>query len=301
VPSVPTPDLHRRQATATPSEPSGSAQPKRSWRRPHLLLLAVALLLVGLVPAAGAGANQGGHPAAAKPRIVLLHGAWADSSAWSDVIARLQGDGYTVSAPPNPLRGLAQDSAYLAAYLNSLPAGPVVLVGHSYGGAVITNAATSTPEVKALVYVDAFAPDEGESLLQLASDPPGSVLAADPATVFDAVPLPGGTDADLYVKTSVFEAGFANDLPDQAAVLAAVQRPAVASGLAEVSGPPAWKTIPSWAVVGTLDKVIVPAAQQAMAQRAGAQITEVDGGHLSMLSRPDEVTGVIEAAAASIG
>ena len=132
------------------------------------------------------------HPG--KPTIVLVHGAWADASSWSRVITRLQSDGYTVDAPPDPLRGVASDSASLASFLKTIP-GPVVLVGHSYGGAVITNAATSDPEVKALVYVDAFIPDQGQTILQLVSGAPGSHLAGDPKTVFNFVPFgPGAGD-----------------------------------------------------------------------------------------------------------
>src|SRR5213594_1915518 len=145
-----------------------------------------------------------------KPSVVLVHGAWADGSSWSGVVARLQGQGYTVYVPPNPLRGLASDSAYLASFLQSIT-GPIILVGHSYGGAVITNAATGNSNVKALVYVDAFAPDEGESLASLSSAPPPpgqspSCLSGDPTTVFNFVPLTG--DVDLYVKPNLFPSCF---------------------------------------------------------------------------------------------
>src|SRR5271167_2580528 len=158
----------------------------------------------------GYGAFGGGHQ---KPTIVLVHGAWADSSSWDELIPILQHEGYTVDAPPNPLRGLTSDSAYLASYLKSI-SGPIVLVGHSYGGAVITNAATGNPNVKALVYVDAFAPAAGESALGLDSTKPGSALGAGPTKVFNFVPFPGASkgDAELYVKPSVFERAFANGL-----------------------------------------------------------------------------------------
>jgi pimeloyl-ACP methyl ester carboxylesterase len=235
-----------------------------------------------------------------RPVIVLEHGAWADASSWRRVIARLQHDGYTVSAPPNPLRGLPYDSAYLHEFLTEDPAlqgQPVVLVGHSYGGAVITNAAVGAPEVKALVYVDAFIPDQGQSLEQLDA---GSCLAGNPADLFDLVPYPGGPqgDVDTYIKQNVVPTCFATGLPaPQAAVIAATQRPLAASALSEPSGPPAWKNLPSWAVVGTADKVIPPAGQLTMAHRAGAHITEVNAGHLSLISRPQTVTDVIEDAA----
>lgn len=234
----------------------------------------------------------------AKPTVVLVHGAWADSSSWSKVVRRLQTQGYTVDVPPNPLRGLASDSAYVASFLNTI-SGPVVLVGHSYGGAVITNAATSTPNVKALVYVNAFAPDQGETILQLVIAQPGSALAGNAGDVFNIVPFAGG--ADLYIKQSVFPDAFANDLPaKKAAVLAATQRPLAASASSEPSGPPAWKTIPSWYLVGTADHVLPPAEQKFMATRMHAHTVEVDASHLSMISQPEQVTKLIVDAAKSV-
>src|SRR5436190_9020390 len=169
-----------------------------------------------------------------KPSIVLVHGAWADGSSWSRVVGLLQVQGYTVYVPPNPLRGLASDSAYIASFLQSIT-GPIILVGHSYGGAVITNAATGNPNVKALVYIDAFAPDQGESLASLSSVPPPpgqspSCLSGDPTTVFNFVPLTG--DVDLYVKPNLFPSCFSNDLPSkEGAVLASTQRPFALSAL----------------------------------------------------------------------
>ncbi len=189
---------------------------------------------------------------AAKPSIVLVHGARADGSSWSRVVSILQHEGFTVYAPPNPLRGLSYDSAYLASFLQSIP-GPIILVGHSYAGAVITNAALGNPNVKALVYVDAFVPDQGESVIQLASAPPpsgqsGSCLGGNPK-VFNFVQFPGAPagDFDLSVKSRLFPSCFANDLPaKRAAVLAASQRPITLSAAPEKSGTPTWKTIPSW-------------------------------------------------------
>ncbi|MFB2598706.1 alpha/beta fold hydrolase [Herbiconiux sp. P17] len=235
-----------------------------------------------------------------KPTIVLVHGAWADSSSFADVTEKLQHDGYTVLAAPNPLRGLAADAATVAAFVNQATTGPVVLVGHSYGGAVITNAATQTPTVKALAYIDAFAPDQGETIVQLAAAVPGSALAADPQTVFDAVQdpnLPDG-DPDLYVKKALFQDAFAANLnKSDAAVLAASQRPVAGGALQEPSGVPAWKSIPSFFLVGTNDKIIPADGQLFMAQRAGGTIVKVKADHLSMLEKPNDVAKLIESAA----
>jgi pimeloyl-ACP methyl ester carboxylesterase len=244
-----------------------------------------------------------------KPTIVLEHGAWADSSSWSHVIERLQRLGYTVDAPPDPLRGLAYDASYLADYLSTI-SGPIVLVGHSYGGAVITNAATGNPDVKALVYVDAFIPAQGETLLQLVAAQPGSCLGGNPANVFSFVPYPGAPagDTDLYLKTAPgppypgFAKCFANGLPArQAAELAASQRPLAFSAAEAPSGVPAWLTIPSWSVIGTADHVLPPAEQLFMSKRANAHITKISAGHLSMISDPGDVTRVIVEAAQAAG
>ena len=274
--------------------------------RPRLIIAATLLAVAGLLATTttqAASARTGAQhvfrwDGGTKPVIVLEHGAWADSSSWNGVIQRLQLLGYTVDVPPNPLRSLPDDSTYLADFLKTI-SGPVILVGHSYGGAVITNAATGNSQVKALVYVDAFIPDQGQTLLQLATATPGSCVAA--STAFNVVPLSTG-DVDLYVKQSVFPGCLANGLPaSQAAVLAATQRPLAASVLSEASGAPAWKQIPSWAVIGTADHAIPPAEQLAMAEHAGAHITRVDAPHLSMISDPGEVTAVILQAARAAG
>jgi pimeloyl-ACP methyl ester carboxylesterase len=242
--------------------------------------------------------------AGAKPTIVLEHGAWADGSSWNSVTQRLQALGYTVDVPPNPLRGVAQDSAYLSDFLSTI-SGPVVLVGHSYGGFVITNAATGDSQVKALVYDDAYIPAAGDTLQTLTAAKPGSCFAASPATVFNEVPYPGAPsgDADLYVKQSVFPGCFANGLPaSEGAVLAAGQRPLAASALSEsLTTAPAWKTIRSWDVIGTADKIIPAAEQEVMAKRAGAHITEIKAPHLSMIADPGVVTKVILQAVSAAG
>jgi pimeloyl-ACP methyl ester carboxylesterase len=263
-------------------------------------IIPLAILALIIVPAYVVTARSDFTPTA-KPSIVLVHGAWADGSSWSGVVERLQDQGYTVYAPPNPLRGLASDSAYLASFLKTI-SGPIILVGHSYGGAVITNAATGNQNVKALVFVDAFAPDVGESLSALASAPPppgqnGSCL--DPTQSFNFVPIAG--DIDVYIKPSVFPSCFANDLKaDKAAVLASEQRPLALSVLNDKSGEPAWKTIPSWYLIGKLDLVIPPFAQFFMAQRAHATIAYANAAHPSMISHPEAAADLIEQAAQSL-
>jgi pimeloyl-ACP methyl ester carboxylesterase len=230
---------------------------------------------------------------------VLEHGAWADASGWSGVVQRLQHDGYTVDAPPNDLRGLAGDAAHLASFLATIT-GPIVLAGHSYGGAVVTNAATGNANVKALVYVDAFIPAQGETVLQLLGAQPGSCLVGDPTKIFNFVPYPGAPkgDFDLYLKPSLVPTCFANGLePQEAAIVASTQRPLTLSAGESSSGVPAWKTIPSWSVIGTADHVIPPAEQRIMSTRANARITQIDAGHLSMVSHPEAVSSVIERAA----
>ena len=261
--------------------------------------IAAAILALALPSAAGAAGGQT-HPApaASKPTVVLVHGAWADSGSWNMVTERLQRAGYTVDVPPNPLRGLASDSETIADFLATVP-GPIVLVGHSYGGAVITDAATGNKEVKALVYVDAYAPDEGQSLEEL-TGAESCLHVADPKTVFNFAPFPGAPKEvfDAYVKQSVFPECFANTLPAaEGKVLAATQRPLALNALVEKSTAPAWKTIPAWAVVGTVDHIIPEVSQLAMAQHAHAHITKVRAPHLSMIAKPATVAKVIMTAA----
>jgi pimeloyl-ACP methyl ester carboxylesterase len=237
---------------------------------------------------AAASANTG-----VKPSIVLVHGAWGDSSSWDSVVSRLQNDGYTVYSLPNPLEGLPTDSATIRDFLDSI-SGPVILVGHSYGGAVITNAATGDANVKALVYIDAFIPSKGQTIGQLVTTVPGSCVTDN--TNLALVPYPGAPAGaeDAYIKQSAFGNCMANGLPArEAAQLGAAQRPLTTEALTDASGVPAWKTIPSWAVVGTEDHAIPPAEQIAMAEAAGAHITKVKAPHLSMISDPGVVTKVI--------
>jgi pimeloyl-ACP methyl ester carboxylesterase len=265
--------------------------------------LTVLALVAVLASAAGARPTRAdGHKGDVKPTIVLVHGAWADSGSWDKVISRLQDRGYTVYAPPNPLQGLATDTATIDNFLHSIT-GPIVLVGHSYGGEVITNAAVGDSQVKALVYDDAYLPAQGESLKSLTTS--GSCFAvADPTTVFNFVPIPGfpAADVDAYVKQSVFPGCFANGLPaSEGAALAATQRPLAVGALTDQSGVPAWKTISSWDVIGTVDHVIPVAQQLFMAKRAHAHITKVHAPHLSMLSNPSVVAKVIMKAAQATG
>jgi pimeloyl-ACP methyl ester carboxylesterase len=268
-----------------------SARPRRrSLMVASVLALVVGLFALGAGGAAGANSRSDRSP---RPTIVLVHGDWADGSSWTSVIERLQDRGFTVVAPPNPLRGPAADAAYLASYLRTI-SGPIVLVAHSYGGFVATNAATGNTNVKALVYIDAFIPDEGETLGGLAA---GSGSCVDDSA-FNAVPFDGGVD--LYLRWEAnppypgFTECFANGVgPKAAAVLAAVQRPAALAQYGEPSGPPAWKTIPSWSLIGTLDNVIPLGLQEEMSSRAGARISRVRAGHLSLVTRPGDVTKVI--------
>ena len=262
-----------------------------------VLFAVVALALTTLSPAQTALARDGrsGSP---KPTIVLVHGAWADASSWTRVTTRLQDDGYTVRAIPNQLRSLSGDAASVRAFLQTLT-GPVVLVGHSYGGAVITNAATGLPNVKALVYVNAMALDEGETPFQ-AVGPDSALAVPDPTTVFDLVPaaLPPTPDTDLYLKKSTVFESFATGLsPAEKTMVWATQRPGRFGGLLDASGVPAWRTIPSWYLIGTGDKIIPANAQRSMAARAGSTVTEYDAGHLGLMSDPRTVTRGIERAA----
>src|SRR6266851_4869317 len=240
---------------------------------------------------------------ALKPTVVLVHGDWADGSSWKGEIDRLQREGFTVVAPPNPLRGLPEDSGYLRNYLKAI-AGPIVLVGHSYGGAVITNAATGNANVKALVFIDAFVPAQGERLAQLVS--PQSCLAGsavDLTKVFNLVQDPalpaGDLDAYLKVEATSLYPGFATCFPNglsprQASALAAAQRPAALAQLFDQTAVPAWLTIPSWDLIGTADNVIPASLQRSMANRAKAHISEFGGGHLGLIADPDAVVEVIQ-------
>ena len=232
-----------------------------------------------------------------KPTIVLVHGAFAESSSWNSVIADLLDKGYPAIAVANPLRGVGSDADYVAGVVKGIK-GPVILVGHSYGGAVISNAVNGNRNVKALVFVGAFAPDTGETAAELSGRFPGSTLGA----ALDApVALPGGAK-DLYIQQAKFRAQFAADVAEsEAKLMASTQRPITDAALHEKSGQPAWKAVKSWFIYGDRDMNIPPAMLGFMAERAGAQETVVLKGasHALTVSQPRAVAGFIERAAIS--
>jgi pimeloyl-ACP methyl ester carboxylesterase len=233
--------------------------------------------------------------------IVLLHGAFADASSWNGVVERLQASGLRVTAPANPLRGIAFDSAYVASVL-AQTAGPVLAVGHSYGGAVISNAATGAGNVVGLVFVAAFAPDEGERLGEVESGSRDSVLNSALVPLRYPTGDGGQTATEFAIDPAKFRDAFAADLPpEQTALMAATQRPIAEAAFSEPSGPPAWKSLPCWAVVATGDKAAGADVIRSMAERAGATITEAEGSHVIMVSQPELVTEVIRTAAAATG
>jgi pimeloyl-ACP methyl ester carboxylesterase len=237
---------------------------------------------------------------AAPLTVVLVHGAYADASSWNGVIERLQAAGLRVTAPANPLRGISIDSAYTASFLKQIP-GPVLAVGHSYGGAVISNAATGAPNVVGLVFVAAFAPDEGENLGEVENGSKDSVLGT--ALVPLRYPIGDGTQTavEFAIDPAKFHDAFAADLPaGQAALMAATQRPAAELAFTEPSGPPAWKHLPSWTVLATGDKAAGTDVIRSQAERAGATITEAHGSHVIMVSQPGTVADVIMTAAAAV-
>lgn len=278
---------------------------RRTFRIAVLGATGVALA-AGVTAFASAAPSQAGP--AAKPTVVLVNGAWSDAASWSGVVKRLQADGYPVTAPPTGLRGLSDDSAYLASYLKTIQ-GPVVLVGQSYGGSVITNAATGNTNVKALVYISAFAPDTHETVQGLTAQFPGSQITNDPTAAIPTAltPVPftkadGTTGVDLYAKADQYRNLFLSDRVSSrtAAELAATQSPAAPQALGEPSGDPAWKTVPSWYLVSKDDHVIPPAAERFMADRAHAHTIEADTPHAAQVTNPGIVTNLIEQAAGTV-
>jgi pimeloyl-ACP methyl ester carboxylesterase len=225
-----------------------------------------------------------------RPTVVLVHGAFAESASWNDVIGRLQDQGYTVIAAANPLRSVAGDAEFVTSIFEAVE-GPIVLVGHSYGGIVITNAVRDEENVKALVYVAGFAPEEGENALELSGRFPGSTLGE---TLWPVPPSDGSTD--LYIRQEEYHQQFAEDVPaEQTALMAVGQRPVRDVALNDASGPPAWKSIPSRFVFGELDKNIPSEAHRFMAGRAGArEVVAIEGAsHAVGVSHPEEVADII--------
>lgn len=257
-----------------------------------LLLAAVALAAMVPAMATPASATTGHHAAKpAKPTVILVHGAFADASSWTKVIAKLQADGYPVIAPANPLRELKGDSDYVSSVISTVP-GPVILVGHSYGGSVISQAAVGHTNVKALVYIAGYAPEVGESALDLTGKFPGSQL---PTSLLTR-DYPGGTD--VYIDPAKFRAAVAADLPArETALIAATQRPVSYAALDAKATAAAWKKIPSWYLVSGADQAIPPAAQKFMAKRAGAHTSEIKGAsHLVLVSHADAAADLVTAA-----
>ncbi|WP_406425672.1 alpha/beta fold hydrolase [Streptomyces sp. NBC_01589] len=269
--------------------------------RTPMTVLAAATVAAGLLvtTVAPASADKGGTGRAPKPTVVLVHGAFADSTSWNGVIDRLRNDGYPVVAVANPLRSLSGDAAYLEDVLAGID-GPVVLAGHSYGGSVISNAATGNEKVKALVYLAAFLPEKGESAVDLSGRFPGSTLgeALRPVPVTNA---DGSQGTDLYIQNDKFRHQFAADVPrNKTDLMAVTQRPVTEAALGEGAAEPGWKTIPSWVLVATQDRNIPAATQEFMAERAGARTTEVRASHAVSVSQPGKVASVIEDAARSV-
>ena len=246
--------------------------------------------------AAASAPRLKGDTSSSRPTVVLVHGAWADSSSWYGVMDRLRKAGYPVVAEANPLEGLAHDSAALAARLRTID-GPVILVGHSYGGAVISEAAAGNPNVKALVYVAAFAPDAGESVGSLLTVPVAHPIAATPLVTYPVDNPDGTTDTATLIDPAQFRDVFAGDLkPTLAEDMAESQRPTSLEAVTEMATAAAWHTIPSWYLVAKQDHAIAPDLERYMAARLGAHTVESDGSHSVMVSHADTVTRLIESA-----
>ncbi|MEU6776833.1 alpha/beta hydrolase [Streptomyces sp. NPDC046759] len=277
----------------TGSAISGSPRRAKRLSVATAAALATALCTGATTPCPASGAASG-----EKPTIVLVHGAFADGSSWNGVIERLERRGYKVMAPANPLRGLYSDAAYIASVLKSVE-GPVVLAGHSYGGAVISTAAAGNPQVRSLVYVSALMPDVGESGMSLSARFPSAL-----GTATDSVPFRTGSTSgtDLYLKPDKVHSVFAACLPEsRAKLLAVTQRPAATTAFSEKARAAAWKDIPSWALVGRQDRTISPGQERFEARRAHSHTVEIDTCHVSLVARPDAVAGLILQAAAAAG
>ncbi|MGW2843226.1 alpha/beta fold hydrolase [Streptomyces sp. NPDC001493] len=266
---------------------------KPSIRRSALIAAALAAVAAVCIPAADA---VGHHDAAPKPTVVFVHGAFADSSGWYGAMDRLRKDGYPVRAASNPLRGLSGDSAYVRDFLDSVE-GPVILVGHSYGGEVITDAAAGDPDVKALVYVAASVPDVGESLADLTAHPVDHPATPLPLQEVEFTKPDGSQGDDVYIDRAKFREVFAADVdPAVAADMADAQEPIDLAALNQTATAAAWKTIPSWYLVAKQDKAISPDLERWMAKRIGAHTVEIDSSHAAMVGHPGAVADLVEQA-----
>jgi pimeloyl-ACP methyl ester carboxylesterase len=276
----------------TPQDATFPIGPKAGTLR---IVRGMILLMLVVLATAGVPAAARADTATAKPTVVLVHGAWDRAESWEDVAGRLRADGYPVVVPDNPLRSLAGDAATLRHALDQI-SGPIVLVGHSYGGAVATDAALGNPQVRALVYIAAFAPDTGESILQLGAHDLGSLIPVSLVTV----PFlgPDGVGVDLYINTLLYPTVLAGDVPlATAQAMARNQHPLTLKAFTDPSGPPAWRSIPSWYMVARQDHAIPPAAERFMAARAGSHTVEIDSSHAALVSHPGEVADLIRSAA----
>ncbi|WP_089099689.1 alpha/beta fold hydrolase [Streptomyces hyaluromycini] len=291
--------MHISRVSREPRKPRTSRASLRTVKaaRWGAALLALSGTTSVLAPVTAQAGGPSGDPGRAKPTIVLVHGAFADASSWSGVVQRLQQNGYTVAAPANPLRGVAQDSAYLASFLKSIT-GPIILAGHSYGGEVISQAAVGNANVKALVYINAIMPDAGESQAVLAA----KFAPAPLAQALKQVPFrnaDGTTGTDVYIQPDRLRQVFAADLPrSQADIMAATQRPIAMSAFADKLTGAAWRTKPVYALVGKKDRAVNPSLELFEAKRANARKTvEIDSSHVSLVSHPQAVKDLIVNAA----
>jgi pimeloyl-ACP methyl ester carboxylesterase len=272
---------------------TGQTLPRSRWLFVRAFCLLLALTAAALVPSSAAQAQESGP----KPTVVLVHGAWADAAGWDGVAERLRSDGYPVVTPTNAMRTLSGDAQHIRDVLSGI-SGPIVLVAHSYGGAVITNAAAGNPNVKALVYVAAFAPDAGETVLGLLFSRPGSQL---PLGLVPAPYVTDGIGVDTYLNSLLFRQVFCQDVSEEtAAKMAVTQRPITLNVGLEPTAQSAWKTIPSWYLVAQDDRVIPPDVERYMAERAGSHTVEISSSHAAMVSNPGPVADLIRTAAATI-
>jgi pimeloyl-ACP methyl ester carboxylesterase len=279
--------------------PSARVAHRNARQRRVRAAVLLGTLTVGALAAHPSTADAMSTPTGSpKPTIVLVHGPWVDGSSWRRVVRRLQADGYTVVAPPTPLRSLSGDSAYLNTFLEAID-GPIVLVGHSYGASVVANAATGDPDIRALVFVNGLVPAEGETVAELAG-PESALSVSDSTVIFDFVTdihAPTG-ESDVYLKQATFLESFATGLDEsKAKALWATQRPVALAALNEPSGTAASETIPSWYLIGTHDIVIPPDAQKTMAIKAGSTVERFAAGHLGLITDPSPVVRAIKVAA----